>query len=90
MSINLHIEAERPVADDKGNILTQNIEFDVWQTPTNITRDILNSENPIQAYKDWILSFNPSSLHHLAHIKQLDFWLEQKKQDGYTLDICGW
>ena len=57
MSINIHFIATREVKVIKtGKINTQEISFNEWQTPSDVTRKIMASANPVQAYKDWILS----------------------------------
>lgn len=56
MSTNIHFSASREIKVIKtGKIETQTIYFDEWQTPTRVTREIMESANPMQAYKDWIL-----------------------------------
>ena len=57
MSINIHFHATREVQVIKtGKINTQEISFNVWQTTSDVTCKIMASADPIQAYKDWILS----------------------------------
>lgn len=57
MSTNIHISAEREVLVTKtGKISTQSVNFDTWQTPSNVTHQIMKSEDKVQAYKDWVLS----------------------------------
>lgn len=56
MSTNIHFSASREIQVIKtGKISTQTIDFREWQTPTRVTWEIMRSEDPIQAYKDWIL-----------------------------------
>lgn len=57
MSINIHFIATREVQVIKtGKINTQEIKFNEWQTPSDVTRKIMASVDPFQAYKDWILT----------------------------------
>lgn len=57
MSTNFHICASRECTAKKtGEEFTQAEHIDVWQTHTRSTREILASDDPIQAYKDWVLS----------------------------------
>ena len=60
MSRNIRIEARRIIQVVKtGAIDTQTTEFDVWQTPTRVTWDIMNPESVdlrLQAYRDWVIS----------------------------------
>lgn len=56
MSMNVHIVGEREIlipSINKKDI--QRTSFNCLQTPTKVSYEILNSENCIQAYKEWIL-----------------------------------
>lgn len=56
MSINIHFVAFREVqVIVTGRIEKQEVHYDAWQTPTNVTLMINANSNPIQAYKDWVL-----------------------------------
>jgi hypothetical protein len=56
MSTNIHFIATREIKVIKTNkISIQEIRFNEWQTPTRVTREIMESNDPIEAYKDWIL-----------------------------------
>ena len=59
MSMNIHISAERTVTVNKtGKQSTQQVSFDCYQTPTNVTYEILATPAPIEAYKAWALSIS--------------------------------
>lgn len=59
MSMNLHITAKLEcVAVKTGEKVFKEESFDCWQTPTKVTYEILNSDNMLQAYKDWVLSIS--------------------------------
>lgn len=57
MSINIHFEGTRDILVIKtGKQDVQSVFFrEVWQTPTKVTDKILKSEDPFQAYRDWVL-----------------------------------
>jgi hypothetical protein len=59
MSMNILITATRKVTFKKKNGKRggeiQTVKFREWQTPTEITQEILASKDPAQAYIDWIL-----------------------------------
>ncbi len=59
MSMNILITATRKVTFKKKNgrrgSEIQTVKFREWQTPTQITYDILASKDPAQTYIDWIL-----------------------------------
>ena len=57
MSMNLHISGTRDITVNKtGKLELQHISFDLYQTPTDITRELLSSTNIAQAYRDWVNS----------------------------------
>lgn len=56
MSTNIHFIAHREVKVIMTNrISTQEIKFDVFQTPARVTHEIMASEDRAQAYKAWVL-----------------------------------
>lgn len=59
MSMNVIIIATRKITFKKKNgemhDSVQMETFRAWQTPTKITYEILESQDPTQAYIDWIL-----------------------------------
>lgn len=57
MSMNICLEAIRAVQVIRtGEITTQRIQFDCWQTPTKITHDILAAANPLEVYSAWVIA----------------------------------
>lgn len=60
MSMNIAFVARRGIAVLKiGKLDVQEVWNNwVWQTPTEITYTIKNSDDPIQAYKDWVMTFS--------------------------------
>ena len=56
MSMNIHFEATRQIKVIKTDkIEDQTIFFDAVQTPTDVTYQIINSKDPFQAYRDYVL-----------------------------------
>lgn len=59
MSMNVYIVAEREVQVNIGGKIITDIQctrFDAVQTPTKVTYDIVKSENPLEAYIDYVKS----------------------------------
>lgn len=59
MSMNILITATREVTfkkkkGEQGSGL-HTTTFDAFQTPTEVTYEIVSSDNPVQAYIDWVL-----------------------------------
>lgn len=54
MSMNLHVCAKL-LADTKLGKKTITESFDLWQTPTDVTRECLASGNPLEGYKKWVI-----------------------------------
>jgi hypothetical protein len=54
--MNIHISATREAMVIKtGETFTQTIRFDCWQTPTKVSYQIIENENPLEAYKEWAI-----------------------------------
>jgi len=57
MSINIGFVAEREIITPAGVKDIQRLYIDgVWQTPTEVTKRIYQSRNPIRVYVSWVLS----------------------------------
>lgn len=57
MSMKVFISAEYPVRNLKtGEVRTLEESFDTWRTRTEDTYRVVRSDDPIQAYCDWVLS----------------------------------
>lgn len=60
MSMNIFITGQRKITFKKKNGkrsgAIQTITFDAFQTPTQITKDILASRNMMEAYISWVLA----------------------------------
>lgn len=57
MSTNIHFVGTRDIQVIRsGHIETQEICFNEWQTPSDVTRQIMASADPVQTYKAWVLS----------------------------------
>lgn len=61
MSTNLNIFAEREIEVVKtGARRTQHVTY--WQTPTEVTKKIMQATNRKQAYIDWVLSISEDEI----------------------------
>jgi hypothetical protein len=57
--MNIHISATREVMVIKTRETSkQTIRFDCWQTPTEDSYEIIEKENPLEAYKEWVIARN--------------------------------
>ena len=57
MSMNLHVNCEREVTVVKtGKLSKQTIRFDLWQTPTEITKKAIRGTDPKAVYIEWVKS----------------------------------
>jgi hypothetical protein len=83
MSMNLviHAEAHIDVTLKNGEIRQKVVteEFGTWQTPTNVTFDIIakpTHNERVKAYKAWVLSLkDPGDDFTCDHLESLDEWL---------------
>ena len=56
MSMNLHVSATVKATLPNGKVIDITHNFELWQTPTKITRALLKADNVLNAYCEWILS----------------------------------
>jgi hypothetical protein len=57
--MNFYIKGKRDITVNKtGVVETQLCFYRPWQTPTAITREILASCWPVEAYKAWVMSIS--------------------------------
>ena len=92
MSTNIHFVAKRKISFKKknGKVATdiQTEYFAVWQTPTDVTYQIMASDDKMSAYLKWINSFNsPYAPEHCENFKE---WVKTKEEQGYTIDVESW
>ena len=92
MSTNIHFVAKREISFKKKNAeVATDIQveyFDVWQTPTSVTYQIMLSDDRINAYLKWASSFgSQDALQHCENFKE---WVEIKEEQGYTIETEAW
>ncbi len=59
MSMNVYFEALRDVfVPALGKTDVQREHISVWQTPTDVTYEIVQSDDPIKTYFDWVRSIS--------------------------------
>lgn len=113
MSININIWAVREVIVKKtAKVDKQRVYFDCWQTPTTVSQYIMASEDPLKAYKDWVLGMaqdveepiystldaweneEPTGYeivnYEKEHVADLEDWVKQHEEDGYTIEVDAW
>lgn len=63
MSTNFHVHGERDIIIAKtAKKSVQIINFDVWQTPTKVTYEIMGCSDRLDAYVDWVMSISKDEL----------------------------
>lgn len=72
MSINIHIAA-------KGK---DSIKFPCEQTPTDASYRIMESNNPLAAYREYWLKRR-----HKGHVKELDKWVREISEIGLAPEV---
>lgn len=82
MSMNLHVEATITTMHEKLGEFEVRRTFDLWQTPTKVTRELLSHKNIpdiVDAYEAWCDSRDPD-FYSIAHIRMLKEWLEEHQE----------
>jgi len=88
MSVNISVysETKTPLKKHKGKFRTVIEEFDLLQTPTNVSYKIINSPDQAGAYIDWVNETYDmdTSCDHIAEFRQ---WLKEHKDSKIVFDI---
>lgn len=85
MSMNLHVEAVVVAKSHVGDHRVRKT-FDLWQTPTKVTREILahkTNADIVDAYEIWCNNRDPE-FYSVAHIRALKEWIEDHKEWNIT------
>tara|TARA_B100000700_G_scaffold252166_1_gene283513 strand:- start:1613 stop:1957 length:345 start_codon:yes stop_codon:yes gene_type:complete len=80
MSFNIQIRGKRNATvtvNGKTIEEVQTVNFNQWQTPTKVTEEILGSENPLQAYIDWVKKSWKDEVQYLDEEDKI--WLDTDK-----------
>jgi len=87
MSMNIYLIAHRKIKVLKTNkIETQIKEIDVLQTPTNISRKIMASNDKMKEYKNWIKDYYSDDLEYIKwHLGELYEDIKLHTKLGYEL-----
>ena len=86
MSMNLYVERTRPatvIVKGKKKQIVDRSSFNLWQTPTSITRAILRSGDRAQAYIDWVDSCNNDCGYD--HISEFRDWIRDSEEEDFTI-----
>jgi hypothetical protein len=90
MSTNFHIYAVRDILVIKTNKKEQQYKnFKCLQTPTSHTWIMMNSENPIEAYKEWVIASSDAWLSE-SHLMELTIWINLAKNEGFDIRWEAW
>lgn len=96
MSINIHINADREIwVIDSNKKETQTISFDCRQTPTHESFQIMSSDNPLTAYRDWVINEMVSSDEEdradiEKHLEEFDEWVDFCRQNGNPITVSSY
>ena len=62
MSMNIHIVSKIDTLLASGEIRIIQEDFGLWQTPTKITKQILESRNRFNEYERWVMNITESEI----------------------------
>lgn len=84
MSMNIKITAKRNITFKKKNGKrsgeVQTVEFNALQTPTDITRKIIASDNPAFEYLIWAIMCKQNE-----HAEKFEGWLKEMDTNGFRI-----
>jgi hypothetical protein len=88
MSMNIYISAFRTIRftrkDGTEGSDMQEVRFDSRQTPTKVTYNILHSDDPAQAYIDWLRSNSVDEV--IPTYAEDDHWCEGVPTGSYVFN----
>ena len=87
MSTNLHLHAETTATLPSGTNKTIVEDFNLFQTPTTRTYEILESKDILQAYIDWA---NPPTSDNQWHIDYLKDFIKSHPAPDWKLVWEAW
>ena len=78
MSMNLHVRAGYDVVFPNGEKTKRYENFELWQTPTKVTREILAQDNKLEAYIKWA--------NDKRHEKEVREWVKYWEKRGVKIE----
>ena len=82
MSINIEIIGKREVIVKKTKKEdVQTYPFNALQTPTEVTKKIMDSKDKIKSYREWAYSINP------YHGSVFNKWVKRMHEEGYEIEF---
>ena len=88
MSMNLYVERTRKafaIVRGKKKEFKDRSSFNLWQTPTSVTRSILSSFDAAEAYIEWVRSCeNHCGENHITDFRE---WLTESSEEGYVVNF---
>lgn len=81
MSLNIIIDATGTILRIRHTEI-----FDVLQTPTVVTHAILDSSDPIQKYKDWVMEHGDNAFNN-EHCDKLDEFINKWEGLGFKIEV---
>jgi hypothetical protein len=86
MSMNIHLEMSREILVKKTlHTCFQTESIDLWQTPTEVSYAIQNSNTPLEEYQKWVLSVSKDEEEDVS--ENDDFFCTGKPVGKETLNI---
>lgn len=82
MSMNLTLSATRQVVVVKtGKESIQVVSFDLWKTPTDVTRELLKGDTESK-YVNWCMSGKSCAMKHISDVK---LFIKSAESEGYEI-----
>lgn len=82
MSMNITIHSVGKIKTPNGKSIDYDKPFNCIQTPTKVTWSILESANPLTAYKNWLLASN-----HKDNLNDLKKFIEEAEDAGFKIEV---
>jgi len=89
MSMNLHLQAKAKVkfVSTGKKHTVRDLYQTLYQTPTEVTFDLLEQTDVFEAYKKYVLSTCIDKEYTEGHIKNVKEWIDKHVADGFTIEF---
>ena len=90
MSMNLFVERTRPATVTVKGMKKQIVDrssFNLWQTPTEVTRRILRESDKPMAYCEWVRSCGSCDSINEEHIQEFLEWIRESEEEDFSIEF---
>lgn len=84
MSMNLAVSAKAVATLPNGKKIKIRHSFSLVQTPTDVSYELIKAPDIAKAYLSWLRDDGDYDM--IVRTRELNDWIKQHQEDGYTID----